>query len=190
MFKRFKLSSMPMLVGLIAFEFISYSSSKQGFMMLFGMEDWARLLAFSFVAVDFAGAGVLFFGGNELKESYWTMFAGWVLTVLGDVGLAYLNVATSMSQRVHGHILVQTGVISEGFFTKGIPLLIALLLTGIEVFLVHSLNMIIVEVTSGTGRKKINNQPKQNNKPKNVQTQRVNRQSKTEVFDWRKGIDG
>lgn len=192
LFKRLKLNSLPMLIGLLALEIISYSSSKQGLMTILGIEQWASLLAFSFVAVDFAGAGLLFFGDKQLQESYWMMFCGWLLTVFGDVGLCYLNVANSTVLRAPTHILVTSGQLSQSFFAYGIPLLIALLVAFSQVALVHGMNILILDFRSGKIKTVKENQQAQRTirrLPDSLPRQRrEHRDDEDVLYDYRQGL--
>lgn len=172
MFKKYKVSSWFVLVALVAFEFMSYSSTKTGVESIVGVVSWATLLAFAFVAVDFAGAGILFFSPETLKDSYWSLFAGWALTVIGDVGAAFYNIAASMSADAQTHILVVNGVVSVKMFTIYIPLMITLAWAGIQMSLVHSLNIVVMELTGSRMKggkvsdERRREQPMQNQKKK------------------------
>lgn len=174
MFKRFKVNGLFILLSLTAFEMIMFSSTRQGILSMLGQPTWATTLAFAFVAVDFAGVGLLFFGGNSLSDrdnSVWMVTGAWLITAFGDTYMTYFNVASSMLARTN-HIMVTSGIISVEAFTKTIPALVAAAIWLAQVGLVHSLNMAVAELMSGGRRRNTGNGETFNrkNKGKNNQT--------------------
>lgn len=137
--RRFGILVLLIAAALFAFECISFSSSYEGLYGVLGVASWSFLLAFAFVAVDFAGIGTMFAGVSE--ESSPMIFGAWLVSAFGDTALTYLVVSDSARQRAD-HIMVTAGAVSVETFTIYIPIMVALLIWLIQVVLVASMNKI------------------------------------------------
>lgn len=111
---------------LLVFEYFSFASSYTAIYLMTGNSQWAGLLAFAFVAVDFAGSVKA--RDSHLKQferNAWAFIsAAWVLSAIGDTALTWFVVSDSMSHRAN-HMLVQGGIISADMWMYWIPVSIA-----------------------------------------------------------------
>jgi len=128
-------------VSLVLYEIISYSSSYETVYGFTGMKSWAKLLAWAFIAVDFGGVASMMMGEKVEEAGGMHLFWAWLISAAGDAYMTYIPIAASASTRTD-HILITSGVISVKAFTVVIPILIAVLIWGIQVVLVVSLNKI------------------------------------------------
>lgn len=127
-----------LMLGL--FEAINYSSSYQAMMLILGIENWARFIAFGFVAVDFAGlAKMVSKEAADMVDAMWYLFAAWFLTAMGDTFLTYYASAYSIAQRPQ-HTLVAAGVISPWAWQHGTSMVFASVMFLIQIALVTTLN--------------------------------------------------
>lgn len=129
-----------LLAALLAFEVFNYSTTEfaltdiLGDLRFLGLR-WATILALAFCGMDFAGVARLFTPeqGREEPVEVWYLFGAWLLAAAMNAGLTWWGVATAIA--THS---TQAGgvVVGQSALTKGVPVLVAILVWLIRVLLI------------------------------------------------------
>jgi hypothetical protein len=163
---RAKVFSWIIILTMLCFEVISYASNKEGLMILFGMLLWAKLLAFSFTAVDFAGVGLLLMGVKREEGITWKvwMFGAWIASALFDSGLTAAVIYLNSYQRLSTHILVTSGAVPPWFMSRAVPIGMALVIWAVQCLLVAAMPRALSDVLDlDDSRSMRPSQPRRNN---------------------------
>lgn len=128
-------------ICLVVFEIFSYGSSYEALMTMFGIHEWAALLAFCFSAVDFAGLAKLYSPDlRNLRDPQALLFAAWLLSAFADTGLTYVVVSNQLLSNTT-NIMVTSGTVPIAVWAKWIPALFSVLVWLIQVLLVARLSV-------------------------------------------------
>jgi len=130
------------ILALIAFEAVNYSTTAYALRDLLGNLKfagirWSVLLALAFCGLDFAGVARLVTQrghGREEKDS-WYLFAAWLIAATFNAALTWWGVSIAVSN----HALRSAEVINVQQLTTIVPVIVAIMVWVIRVLIIGSL---------------------------------------------------
>lgn len=141
---RFSVTTLILLVGLIAFEMFNYSTTDYALKDLLGDLKflgfyWSTILAVAFCLIDFAGISKLFNPGNsvhDLKED-WFLFGAWFLAATMNAILTWWGVSMS----IVNHSVMSSTIIDPVTINLVVPLFVAIVVWITRILLIGSLTL-------------------------------------------------
>ena len=161
---RLSVTTLILLVGLIAFEMFNYSTTDYALKDLLGDLKflgfyWSTILAVAFCLIDFAGISKLFNPGNsvhDLKED-WFLFGAWFLAATMNAILTWWGVSMS----IVNHSVMSSTIIDPETINLVVPLFVAIMVWITRILLIGSLTLADSKSTtrnrSRTSNKSISN---------------------------------
>lgn len=153
---RLSVTTLILLVGLIAFEMFNYSTTDYALKDLLGDLKflgfyWSTILAIAFCLIDFAGISKLFNPGNsvnDLKED-WFLFGAWFLAATMNAILTWWGVSMS----IVNHSVMSSTIIDAETINLVVPLFVAIMVWITRILLIGSL-------TAASGKPNSRNRPR------------------------------
>jgi len=141
---RLSVTTIILLVGLIAFEMFNYSTTDYALKDLLGDLKflgfyWSTILAVAFCLIDFAGISKLFNPGNsdhDLKED-WFLFGAWFLAATMNAILTWWGVSMS----IVNHSVMSSTIIDPETINLVVPLFVAIIVWITRILLIGSLTL-------------------------------------------------
>ncbi len=141
---RLSLTTMILMIGLIAFEMFNYSTTDFALKDLLGDLKfagfyWATILAVAFCLIDFAGIARLFMPGNkiaDLKED-WFLFGAWFLAATMNAILTWWGVSMS----IVNHSVVSSTFIDSQTIHLVVPIFVSIMVWVTRILLIGSLTL-------------------------------------------------
>lgn len=141
---RMSITTLILLIGLIAFEMFNYSTTDYALKDLLGDLSflgiyWATILAIAFCLIDFAGISKLFNPGNTvtgLKED-WFLFGAWFLAATMNAILTWWGVSMS----IVNHSIISATIIDSETIHLVVPLFVAIMVWITRILLIGSLTL-------------------------------------------------
>lgn len=141
---RLPVTTLILLVGLIAFEMFNYSTTDYALKDLLGDLKflgfyWSTILAVAFCLIDFAGISKLFNPGNsahDLKED-WFLFGAWFLAATMNAILTWWGVSMS----IVNHSVMSSTIIDPETINLVVPLFVAIMVWITRILLIGSLSL-------------------------------------------------
>lgn len=139
---RISITTLFLLIGLLAFEMFNYSTTDFALNDLLGDLKfagifWSTFLAIAFCLIDFAGIARLFMPGNkvaDLKED-WFLFGAWFLAATMNAILTWWGVSMSI---VNHSVLSSTFIDTETIHLI-VPIFVAIMVWVTRILLIGSL---------------------------------------------------
>ncbi len=130
------------VLALVAFEAINYSTTAYALRDLLGDLrfagiQWATLMALAFCGLDFAGIARLITQkekSNDRKES-WYLFSAWLIAAAFNATLTWWGVSIA----INNHSLTSSLVADTQYLTTIVPVLVAVMVWVIRVLIIGSL---------------------------------------------------
>lgn len=141
---RISITTLILLIGLIAFEMFNYSTTDYALKDLLGDLSflgiyWSTILAVAFCLIDFAGISKLFNPGNSvsgLKED-WFLFGAWFLAATMNAILTWWGVSMS----IVNHSVMSSTIIDSETIHLVVPLFVAIMVWITRILLIGSLTL-------------------------------------------------
>lgn len=141
---RFSITTLILLIGLVAFEMFNYSTTDYALKDLLGDLKflgiyWSTILAIAFCLIDFAGIAKLFDPGNSvsnIKED-WFLFGAWFLAATMNAILTWWGVSMS----IVNHSVVSSTIIDPETIHLVVPLFVAIIVWITRILLIGSLTV-------------------------------------------------
>jgi hypothetical protein len=141
---RLSVTTLILLVGLIAFEMFNYSTTDYALKDLLGDLQflgfyWSTILAVAFCLIDFAGISKLFSPGNsvnDIKED-WFLFGAWFLAATMNAILTWWGVSMS----IVNHSVMSSTIIDSETINLVVPLFVAIMVWITRILLIGSLTL-------------------------------------------------
>lgn len=140
---RFSITTIILLVGLIAFEMFNYSTTDFALTDLLGDLKfigihWATILAIAFCGIDFAGIARLFMPEDQASEpqELWFLFAAWLLAATMNAILTWWGVSMSLIN----HTIQSSAIIEAAKIQQVVPIFVALMVWLTRILLIGSLS--------------------------------------------------
>ncbi len=141
---RLSITTMILLIGLIAFEMFNYSTTDFALRDLLGDLKfagffWSTILAVAFCLIDFAGIARLFMPGNkisDLKED-WFLFGAWFLAATMNAILTWWGVSMS----IVNHSVVSSTFIEAETIHLVVPIFVSIMVWVTRILLIGSLTL-------------------------------------------------
>ena len=139
---RISITTLILLIGLLAFEMFNYSTTAFALNDLLGDLKfagifWSTILAIAFCLIDFAGIARLFMPGNrisDLKED-WFLFGAWFLAATMNAILTWWGVSMS----IVNHSIVSSTFIDTQTIHLVVPIFVAIMVWVTRILLIGSL---------------------------------------------------
>lgn len=139
---RISITTLILLIGLLAFEMFNYSTTDFALNDLLGDLKfagifWSTILAIAFCLIDFAGIARLFMPGNkitELKED-WFLFGAWFLAATMNAILTWWGVSMS----IVNHSIKSSTFIDTETIHLVVPIFVAIMVWTTRILLIGSL---------------------------------------------------
>jgi hypothetical protein len=141
---RISITTLILLIGLIAFEMFNYSTTDYALKDLLGNLKfaglfWSTILAVAFCLIDFAGISKLFMPGNSisnLKED-WFLFGAWFLAATMNAILTWWGVSMS----IINHSVMSSKIIDPETIHLVVPIFVSIMVWVTRILLIGSLTL-------------------------------------------------
>lgn len=141
---RLSITTLILLVGLVAFEMFNYSTTDYALKDLLGDLKfvgfyWSTILAIAFCLIDFAGISKLFTPGNsisDIKED-WFLFGAWFLAATMNAILTWWGVSMS----IVNHSILSSRIVDPETIHLVVPLFVAIMVWITRILLIGSLTL-------------------------------------------------
>ncbi|HSM26149.1 MAG TPA: hypothetical protein VK856_14890 [Anaerolineaceae bacterium] len=141
---KLSITTLILLVGLVAFEMFNYSTTDYALKDLLGDLKfvgfyWSTILAIAFCLIDFAGISKLFMPGNtisDLKED-WFLFGAWFLAATMNAILTWWGVSLS----IVNHSILSSRIVDPETINLVVPLFVAIMVWITRILLIGSLTL-------------------------------------------------
>src|SRR6266540_6304227 len=142
--KRGMIFGLIILLALLAFEVVNYSSTLFALSdilgdLSFGPLRWASILAFAFCGIDFAGIARIFTPeqGRDEPAEVWYLFAAWFLAAAFNASLTWWGVSIAILQ----HNAIGGILLGQATMTKIVPIFVAAMVLLICVLLINTFSI-------------------------------------------------
>lgn len=141
---RLSLTTLILLVGLIAFEMFNYSTTEYALNDLLGNLEfagifWSTILAIAFCFIDFAGIARLFIPGHkrsDIKED-WFLFGAWLLAATMNAILTWWGISMSLAN----HTIMSSKIVNPEIIQLVVPIFVAIMVWLTRILLIGSLTL-------------------------------------------------
>ena len=141
---RLSITSIILLIGLIAFEMFNYSTTDYALFDLLGDLEfagiyWSTILAIAFCLIDFAGIARLFMPGHkiaDIKED-WFLFGAWLLAATMNAILTWWGVSMS----IVNHSTMSSSIVDQETIQFVVPIFVAIMVWVTRILLIGSLSL-------------------------------------------------
>ena len=138
---RFSVTTIILVVGLVAFEMFNYSttdfalSDLLGDLRFVGIK-WSTILAVAFCGIDFAGIARLFMPEEqqEAQREVWFLFAAWLLAATMNAILTWWGVSMSLVS----HSVQSTAIVDAATIQQIVPVFVAIMVWLTRILLIGS----------------------------------------------------
>src|SRR5215208_1392181 len=142
--KRGVIFGLIILCALLAFEVFNYSSTIFALQdilgdLSFGSLRWAKILAFAFCGIDFAGIARIFTPeqGRDEPAEVWYLLAAWFLAAAFNAMLTWWGVSVAMLQ----HNAIGGTILGQATMMKVVPIFVAAMVLLIRVLLINTFSI-------------------------------------------------
>ena len=141
---RLNITTIILLIGLVAFEMFNYSTTDYALFDLLGNLEfagiyWSTILAIAFCLIDFAGIARLFMPGHkttDIKED-WFLFGAWLLAATMNAILTWWGVSMS----IVNHSPMSSNIIDPEKIQFIVPIFVAIMVWVTRILLIGSLSL-------------------------------------------------
>ena len=138
---RFSITTIILLVCLVAFEMFNYSTTDFALKDLLGDLKflgvfWSTILAIAFCGIDFAGIASLFTPEDQRTEQkeMWFLFGAWLIAATMNALLTWWGVSISIAN----HVNQSSAIIDAHIINQYVPIFVAIMVWVTRILLIGS----------------------------------------------------